>query len=115
MSAIDLLNDSQKKWVSDENLSPSEPIDYRYSNNTVESTRANVGLADRDKKNKSYIESERLFADVILTNKPAKGDLIGYNGELWMVQEWSASNGVYLLKTIASKKHTMGKTNRPTI
>ena len=116
MAGIDLFVKSQKAFVSNENFGANESITYRFDSDKAEViTRSNVGYAQFNKKDKSYIKNTRIFGDISLTRKPSRGDIIFYDGEAWQVLSSMGKNGIYTITAQSGQKFTMGKTKRPTI
>lgn len=116
MAGIDLFVKSQKEFVANENFGANESITYRYKSDSFEETiRSNVGYAQFNKKEKSYVKNTRIFGDINLIRKPSRGDIIFYDGEAWQVLESMGKNGIYTVTAQSGQKFTMGKTKRPTI
>lgn len=94
---------------------PSDEIVVKFSDNSTETTQANVFIPEFSAMQKNTKQNEGEFRDVKLIRKPKQGELVSYGSQLWKIQEVRGDAGYYNLTVTSGTKHTMGKTKRPTI
>ena len=106
MALADLLEKTQKNYVSNQKLGTSKSITYNHKESTlVETTFAFVDTGDYNSKDKEKTANEIKFSNVALTEEPSKLDSITYDGLTWNVREWSKDLGMYIIMCDNQKRN----------